>query len=412
MSGTESKGKKRSKAYYKKCSNAGKRAKQGAHTLEPGIKGFLVMCNHNESGAVRESYNILNEYADNIYGRDQASSDKISNDCSEEEEEEEDIEKALKKEVDEIKNTDFKQKRFQSVKSRAKNCIFIQSTVEDPVLVTLKIMEDIAQNGLKKARFAARILPILGTCKANIDDIEKLSKNVLSTAFSSTSSNVPSSYTILYKSRNNNGTNCGKNQVISSIRSVITDINPQVKFSWSDFQVAILVEIVCTICCLGVAPDYTRLRKYNLQELQQGARVLNDESTKTSFVKDQVEEDEGFRLEVPGDDKQSNVLLKDSEILNESNTVVDSERMDKGSEEDALVTGNDKLSFVASRDFNCEDASTEPKCCDKPINTYSSQESVASSEVSSPSIIDVKDLDGNSVSNIIEDKMNCTENQV
>ncbi|KAH9504018.1 THUMP domain-containing protein 1 [Bulinus truncatus] len=284
---SEKAGKKRSKSYYKKCAHGAKRARQGAHTLEPGSKGFLVMCNNNESGAVRESYNILNEYADSLYGIDQATCSKSLNNSGEEDDEDidDDIEKALTKEVEEIKSTDLKPKRFQNVKTRAKNCIFIQSTVEDPVLVTLKVMEDIAANGLRKARFAARILPVIGTCKANVEDVVKLARTVLGPVFSANNITLPLSYTVLFKIRNNNKSEFGKNQVISAIQKTISEINPQVKFSWSDYQLAVLVEVVCTVCCLGVAPDYVRLRKYNLQELQQGPKVLNQVPPETDISK-------------------------------------------------------------------------------------------------------------------------------
>lgn len=68
-SGGEKRGKKRSKAFYRKCAYGGKRPRGGTNVLEPGIRGFLVMCNNNESIAVKESYNILNEYADLLYGK-------------------------------------------------------------------------------------------------------------------------------------------------------------------------------------------------------------------------------------------------------------------------------------------------------------------------------------------------------
>ena len=38
------------------------------HVLEPGLKGFIVTCNDREREAVKETYNILNEYADKLYG--------------------------------------------------------------------------------------------------------------------------------------------------------------------------------------------------------------------------------------------------------------------------------------------------------------------------------------------------------
>lgn len=60
------KGKKRPKSYYIKCAK-GKKQKR-VNDLDIGMKGFLVTCNTHEKEAVRESYNILNEYADKIYG--------------------------------------------------------------------------------------------------------------------------------------------------------------------------------------------------------------------------------------------------------------------------------------------------------------------------------------------------------
>ena len=60
------KGKKRPKSYYIKCAK-GKRQKR-INDLDIGMKGFLITCNTHEKEAVRESYNILNEYADKLYG--------------------------------------------------------------------------------------------------------------------------------------------------------------------------------------------------------------------------------------------------------------------------------------------------------------------------------------------------------
>ena len=62
------KSRKRKKGYYIKASQ-GKRVCHGHH-LEPGMKGFLITCNNREKEAVREAYNILNEYADVICGSD------------------------------------------------------------------------------------------------------------------------------------------------------------------------------------------------------------------------------------------------------------------------------------------------------------------------------------------------------
>lgn len=59
-------GKKRSKSYYKKCAN--KKVKRGGVVLCTGLKGFLVTSNNNDKLAIKETYNLLNEYADKLFG--------------------------------------------------------------------------------------------------------------------------------------------------------------------------------------------------------------------------------------------------------------------------------------------------------------------------------------------------------
>ena len=62
-----SEAKKRKKAYYVNSS------KRSCHHLDAGMKGFLLTCNNTEKRAVQEAYNILNEYADLLYGPENVS---------------------------------------------------------------------------------------------------------------------------------------------------------------------------------------------------------------------------------------------------------------------------------------------------------------------------------------------------
>jgi hypothetical protein len=47
-----------------------KARKKREFVLKPGLKGFLCTCNNREKDCIRESYNILIEYADSLYGED------------------------------------------------------------------------------------------------------------------------------------------------------------------------------------------------------------------------------------------------------------------------------------------------------------------------------------------------------
>lgn len=52
---------KRKKKYYQN------NKKQNTGVLDAGLKGILITCN-NEQKCVKESYNILNEFADDLFG--------------------------------------------------------------------------------------------------------------------------------------------------------------------------------------------------------------------------------------------------------------------------------------------------------------------------------------------------------
>jgi len=60
---------KKRKSYF---SNQGKEQKRRKGlSLECGMQGFFCTCNFREKDCVREAYNLLNEYADKIYGPDE-----------------------------------------------------------------------------------------------------------------------------------------------------------------------------------------------------------------------------------------------------------------------------------------------------------------------------------------------------
>ena len=58
--------KARKKNYFK----AAKKSKKYAEgkVLKEGMVGFLLTCNNREKEAVREGYNLLNEFADKLFG--------------------------------------------------------------------------------------------------------------------------------------------------------------------------------------------------------------------------------------------------------------------------------------------------------------------------------------------------------
>ncbi|XP_064618188.1 THUMP domain-containing protein 1-like [Liolophura sinensis] len=262
-------GKKRSKAYYIKCA---KQKKFKRNVLDVEMKGFLVTCNSHEDQAVRECYNLLNEYADKLYGPEQLSGEKSSaaggNDelgnSDADESEEDDIETALQKEVRALKETKPTERRFQRLDCSAKNCLFIKANVEDPSKLGHEILSDIATTQILKSRFALRLLPVQVTCKAFVEDIMQAAEALLEPHF-----RLPFgeslTFSVLFKSRNNNS--LSRDKVVPRIGQLIKDMNPLNSCDYHTPDRVVLVEVLCKICCLSVVRDFYKLRKYNLHEV-------------------------------------------------------------------------------------------------------------------------------------------------
>lgn len=254
---------KRSKGWYRKQAFLNKRAKTG-HRLTAGQRGFIVTCNEHEKDAVKEAYNILNEYADKLYGPEECQA-KEAADSSDEESDDEDIEKAIANEVQSLKNIAESERRFQNCHTGARNCLFIKTTITDPTHLAHAIFTDLLMTKVQKSRHALRLLPVVGTCKGNLKSITALAEEVLGPFFTDTKFEV--TYTIMFKARNNNG--IGREMTISTLRQIITEKFPAVLTRYTSLnpQLTILVEVMCGVGCIAVVKDFARFRKYNLIEV-------------------------------------------------------------------------------------------------------------------------------------------------
>jgi len=261
MPGEKRKSKKQN--YFQKAKQS--RKVQQGRVLQEGMRGFLVTCNNREREAVREAYNLFNEFADQLFGAEGRAEGGA--DSEEEEAEEEDIDAAFDKEKTElaavVKKTGGGERRFQVVESGARNCVFIKTSLEDPEALVTTIIDTVLASGLARARFILRLLPILGTCRAQEAAIEALAREVLGPVFPPDST---ATYSILFKTRNNGS--LGRDDVIRAVGGVVRGLAAGTSVHLKAPAVSIVVEVVRAVACLGLARDYHGARrKYNLVEL-------------------------------------------------------------------------------------------------------------------------------------------------
>lgn len=249
---------KRTKGFYV----GNKKKKRGQEFLTPGMKGVLVTCNERERLCIREAYNVLNEYADQLYGPEHGRQE----DDPGNESDSEDIEEALAKEVKELQETK-QEKRFQSVLSGAVNVIFIKTNLpdsEDPTDLVHTILTDMLKTGCKKTRHCQRFLPIAGSCHANMADLQKLAEQMFQSTFFAEEAQ-PSTFCVMYKSRNNS--NIQRDNTIAKLAAMVMNADKGHTVNLNNPDLAICVEIIKNVCCLSVVKDFSKLRKYNIHEV-------------------------------------------------------------------------------------------------------------------------------------------------
>lgn len=346
--------KRKKSSYYAKCAN-----KKGKFdfSLHPGIKGFIATCNFREKECVRETINILTEFADKIYGEDKSVAESaqpknkkivFKDSGSENEEENDDIEAALAREVDVLKQERQRrpsQRRFQVVESGADNCIFIRSTVEDPVLLVETILKDIEAQSKQKTRFLMRLLPIEITCKAWPEDIKAASGKLLDKYFKGD----PKTFCVVFKRRNNG--NVVREELIHDLASDIKVRNPLHRADMKQPDLTIIVEVIKNICCMAVVPKYYHYRKYNLLEVAKlrcsNSKIedsISSESISCSSAKSsdptevaELKVEPELKSEDKTGDNPSNILMKS----NDSTEVEVLKRPDKTDHVDSSAESKD-----------------------------------------------------------------------
>uniref|UniRef100_A0A087Y3S1 THUMP domain-containing protein 1 n=1 Tax=Poecilia formosa TaxID=48698 RepID=A0A087Y3S1_POEFO len=273
MSAVQNESRKRSKKRYV-SGQQGKRWK-GSRELEVGMQGILITCNMNERKCTAEAFNLLNEYADKLYGPEKLQNNKGSSSSEEEEAEEEDVDVALKKEVAQLQSSAGKrERRFQALESGANNVIFIRThNLVEPDKLVHHILSDLHSTKKKKSRVILRMLPVTGTCKAFQEDMLKYLTTFLEPWFKTPHS---ATYQIAFKARNSSHNK--REEIIKSIAGLVGKLNPKNKVDLTNPELTIIVEVIKAVCCVSVARDYTLYRKYNVQEVvkEDAAKMKTD----------------------------------------------------------------------------------------------------------------------------------------
>uniref|UniRef100_A0A336MYQ5 CSON003151 protein n=1 Tax=Culicoides sonorensis TaxID=179676 RepID=A0A336MYQ5_CULSO len=256
--------------------------------MEAGQSGFLVTCNFREKDCVRESYSVLNEFADMLYGKQECSDSKEIPENNHEDaasdEEEIDISKQLQLDIVKVQK-DFKQKSFRfqlTDNGNISNCLFIKATVPDVLELGNKIYTEIFETKKSRTKNVLRFIPVEIVCKASVPDII----NAAGKLFDKHLLKEPKTFAIMFNRRLNN--KVSRDDVIKELADLAASKNINNKVDLKSPQIAIIVEVMKGLCCLSCLPDFHKFRKYNLVELVASSNNKTEEVPKETPEKTDI----------------------------------------------------------------------------------------------------------------------------
>ncbi|KAF3500647.1 hypothetical protein F2Q69_00044981 [Brassica cretica] len=176
-------------------------------------------------------------------------------------------EKSIDKLIDaELKELGDKSKRrFMKLDPGCNGIVFIQMKRRDgdpsPKDIVQHAMTSAAATKKHMSRFILRILPIEVACYPSEEEISRAIKPLVEQYFPVETDN-PRKFAVLYGARANTGLDRMK-----IIHTVAKSIPAPHKVDLNNPEMSIVVEIVKTVCLIGVVEKYKELAKYNLRQL-------------------------------------------------------------------------------------------------------------------------------------------------
>lgn len=275
-----------------------KRGGDRENSLQIGQHGFLVSFSSPKESFVRnEIYNLLNRFADELFGAEFVEEKDSTKEIV-------DFEAALKSESEEMKASKKKIRRFQIVKSGTKHSFFVRTTIERSE--TNRLIENIFRTSLEKneqhSRYVERLLPVLFVCKAYEDDFRKqiveqsFIDELVRISDDPTETNQTIFFDVHAKKSNNN-------QIKSSHleQIVIDDLHSRkseqlngktFKRDYKNPKVHVLVHVIKNLLLVSIVRNYDLFKKYNLASINLVSTTEKDEPTKIQFEQEDSTDDQ------------------------------------------------------------------------------------------------------------------------
>lgn len=228
----------------------------GKTIIESGDWGVLVTCDMGrERKCVAEALDLFSQQIDDA-------TDEIK-DGEEDEPSEDDIATQIKKEVEGLKPSSEKPRRFRAIRMDIPCVSFIRFDKSiDPVQLVHELC--VAANAnpeRKRSRWIQRMIPLSSVKKTLSVEIEEFAREILKPHFHA--GGPPRKYAIRPTVRNNN--KYTRDIIIKTVADVVGPGHP---VDLKNYDLLIIVEVIQNIIGMSVVgSDYDKLKRFNLTEI-------------------------------------------------------------------------------------------------------------------------------------------------
>ncbi|KAL8650788.1 MAG: hypothetical protein Q9226_004993 [Calogaya cf. arnoldii] len=250
-----------------------KKKSSSAPTINPGEAGIWATCDmHREGQCTQELKELLNEYADLLYGDVSATNEAFKDDA---ELGNDDIEAEINKEMHDLRQPK-QQALFVPVKIEVQCVLFFKTRLPvEPVSFVHRICSDaMSKAATQKTRHVKRLTPMTRMGKATDKSLEEVAKAVLAPVFHRDS--VPAQkFAIRTTIRNNHAMK--RDNVIKRVAELVGEPHT---VDLKGYDQLILVDIYRNILGMSiVGSDFEQLKRFNIAEIYEPSATINASKT-------------------------------------------------------------------------------------------------------------------------------------
>ncbi|KAK4441429.1 THUMP domain-containing protein 1 [Sesamum alatum] len=173
------------------------------------------------------------------------------------------VDKLIEAELAEL--GDRSKRRFSKLDSGCNGVVFIQMRKIDgdpsPKDIVQHMMTSLASTKKHVSRFLLRVLPVEVSCYTSEEEIKRAITPVIDKYFP-VETEVPRKFAVLYDARANTGVD--RTKVIDAVAKSVPSLH---KVDLANPDINIVVQIVKTVCLIGVVEKYKELAKFNIRQL-------------------------------------------------------------------------------------------------------------------------------------------------